>query len=67
MVIEAISSYLQSLPKTFTFTQHSKISKIHNTLNSRTSVSVISIIDIDALYDYLMLFLLNMPFQTRAA
>jgi hypothetical protein len=67
MVIDAISSYLLSLPKSFTFTQHSKIPQIHNTLNSRTSVSVISIVDIDALYDYLMFFLLDMPFQTRKA
>jgi len=66
-VIEAISSYLQLLPKSFTLTQHSKISQIHKTLNSRTQVIVISIIDIDVLYDYLLLFLLNMPFQTRKA
>jgi hypothetical protein len=36
-----------------------------NTLNSRTSVSVISIVNIDTLYDYLLFFLLDMPFQTR--
>ena len=34
-------------------------------LNKKTDVSVISILNIDALYDYLLLFLLDMPFQTR--
>jgi len=36
-------------------------------LNKRTSVSVISIVNIDALYDDLSFFLLNIPFQTRKA
>jgi hypothetical protein len=64
-VLETIANYLQLLPKCFTFTQYSKIDKIHSTLNNRTSVSVISILNIDSLYDYLMFFLLSMPFQTR--
>ena len=34
-------------------------------LNKKTDVSVIYILNIDALYDYLLLFLLDMPFQTR--
>lgn len=67
MVLNAIVNYLQLLPKSFTFSQQSKIPQVHKTLNSRTSVSVISIINIDALYDYLMFFLLDMPFQTRKA
>ena len=36
-----------------------------NTLHSNKTVSVISITNIDALYDYLMFFLLDMPFQSR--
>ena len=67
MVLNAIHSYLQFLPKSFTFSQQSKLPQVHKTLNSRTSVSIISIVDIDALYDYLMFFLLEMPFQTRKA
>lgn len=67
MVLKAIVNYLQLLPKSFTFSQQSKIPQVHKTLNSRTSVSVIAIINIDALYDYLMFFLLDMPFQTRKA
>lgn len=34
-------------------------------LNKKTDVSVISITNIDVLYDYLLFFFLNMPFQTR--
>lgn len=69
MVLDAIVNYLQLLlrTKSFTFSQQFKIPQVHKTLNSRTSVSVISIVNIDALYDYLMFFLLNMPFQTRKA
>lgn len=66
-VLNAIDNYLQLLPKSFTFSQRSKMPRIHKTLNSRTSVSVISIVNIDALYDYLMFFFLDMPFQTRKA
>lgn len=67
MVLNAIANYLQLLPKSFTFSRQSKIPQVHKTLNPRTSVSVISVVNIDALYDYLMFFLLNMPFQTRKA
>jgi hypothetical protein len=38
---------------------------VSNTLHSNKTVSVISITNIDALYDYLMFLLLDMPFQTR--
>lgn len=67
MVLKAIVNYLQLLPKSFTFSQQSKIPQVPKTLNSRTTVSVISIVNIDALYDYLLFFLLDMPFQTRKA
>jgi hypothetical protein len=65
MVLKAIASYLQSLPKGFTFSLRSVIPTIVNKLNKRTSVSVISIVNIDALYDYLLFFLLDMPLQSR--
>ena len=39
--------------------------KVSNTLHSNNTVSVIYINNIDALYDYLFFFLLEMPFQTR--
>jgi hypothetical protein len=64
MVLEGITNYLQSLPKGFTFRLRTTVPNIINRLDS-TSVSVISILNIDALYDYLMFFLLNLPFQTR--
>nr|YP_010470483.1 LAGLIDADG endonuclease [Inonotus hispidus]UVF37971.1 LAGLIDADG endonuclease [Inonotus hispidus] len=67
MVLIAIANYLQLLPKTFTFSQQPKIPQVLKTLNPRTTVSVISVVKIDALYDYLRFFLLNMPFQTRKA
>lgn len=67
MVLEAIARYLQTLPKGFTFTLHSEFPRVIKTFNARTSVSVISIVNIDALYDYLMFFLLALPFQTRKA
>jgi hypothetical protein len=38
---------------------------VSNTLHSNKTVSVISITNIDTLYDYLMFLLLDMPFQTR--
>lgn len=65
MVLQSIASYLQSLPKGFFFSINTLPPKISYTLHSRTSVSVISITNIDALYDYLMYFLLNLEFQTR--
>ena len=65
MVLKAITIYLESLPKGFTFSTHSAVPLVTNTFNDRTSVSVISILNIDILYDYLMFFLLDMPFQTR--
>lgn len=65
MVMQAVSSYIQSLPQSSLFTLSSKPPVVTNTVNNRTSVSVLSISNIDALYDYLMFFLLSMPFQTR--
>lgn len=67
MVLEAISSYLQSLPKGLTFSLLTTAPTVHKTLSERTSVSVLSIVIIEALYDYLLFFLLNIPFQTRKA
>lgn len=66
-VLEAISRYLQKLPKGFKFTLKSESPRVISTLNKNTKVSVISIVSIDALYDYLLFFLLDMPFQTRKA
>lgn len=65
LVLQAISDYLKSLPQSFPFTLDSPTPVITNTLNKGTLVSVISIANIDALYDYIMFFLLAMPFQTR--
>jgi len=65
MVIKTIALYIQSLPKVFTFSLNTLPPNVSNTLNSRTSVSVLSISNIDALYDYLMFFLLDISFQTR--
>lgn len=67
MVLTAIANFLQSLPKGFTFSNRSAVPLVHNRLDVRTSISVISIINIDSLYDYLLFFLLDMPFQTRKA
>lgn len=38
-----------------------------NRSDNYTSVSVISVVNIDALHDYLIFFFLDMPFQTRKA
>lgn len=65
MVLQSIYSYLQSLPKGFSFSINTLPIKPSYALYSKTSVSVISIANIDALYDYLMYFLLNLEFQTR--
>lgn len=64
-VLEAITSYLHSLPKGFTISLRTAAPTVNKNLNNRTSVSVISIVNIDALYDYLLFFFLSMPFQTR--
>lgn len=61
MVINTIASYLESLPKSLRFSLSSTKPKVIKTFNKRTSVLVISIVNIDALYDYLLFFLLNMP------
>lgn len=64
-ILKFISLYLQSLPKSFLFSLNTLPPKISYTLHSRTLVSVISISNIDALYDYFMYFLLDLEFQTR--
>lgn len=65
MVMDAIIAFLQSLPKSFAFSLNTLPPHVSNSLNTATSVTAISINNIDALYDYLMFFLLGMPFQTR--
>lgn len=64
-LLESISSYFTSLPNGFGFTLNSPAPKVSITLNKRTNVTVIAIANIDALYDYLAMFLLDMPFQSR--
>lgn len=64
-VLEAIANYLESIPKGFKFSLRSEAPNLINSFNKKTDVSVISILNIDALYDYLVFFLLDMPFQTR--
>lgn len=65
MVLNAIALFLQSLPKSFPFTLNSLPPVVANSLNKKTNVSVITVNSIDALYDYLMFFLLAIPLQTR--
>nr|QNH82624.1 LAGLIDADG endonuclease [Dioszegia changbaiensis] len=64
-VLTAISAYLSALPNGFNFTVNSPSIVVANTLNKRTSVSVLSIVNVDALFDTLLFFLISMPFQTR--
>lgn len=64
-LLKTISSYLSSLPNGFCFTLNSPAPKVSITLNKRTNVTVIVIANVDALYDYLAMFLLDMPFQSR--
>jgi len=64
-ILEAIASYLKSITKGFNFSLNSGAPTVINSINKKTSVSVISILNIDTLYDYLLFFLLDMPFQTR--
>jgi hypothetical protein len=59
MVLNAITAFLQSLPKGFTFSLNSLPPVVSNSLNKTTAVSVITINSIDALHDYLMFFLLR--------
>jgi len=62
-ILEA--SYLKSITKGFNFSLNSGAPTVINSINKKTSVSVISILNIDTLYDYLLFFLLDIPFQTR--
>lgn len=64
-ILQGIVLYLQSLPKGFTMSINSLPPIVSNSMHSNNTVSVISINNIDALYDYLLFFLLDMPFQTR--
>lgn len=64
-VLEAIACYLKTIPKGYHFTLKSVGPTIIYSINKKTSVSVISISNIDTLYDYLLFFLLDLPFQTR--
>ena len=64
-VLEAIACYLNSIPKGFHFSLKSGAPTVNFSLNKKTSVSVISIVNIDTLYDYLLFFLLDRSFQTR--
>jgi hypothetical protein len=63
MVLEGISKYLTYLPNGFKSMNLPPVVSFN--LNQTTNVSVISIQNIDALYDYLAYFLMSMPFQTR--
>lgn len=65
MVLAFIRSFLSSLPNLFNFTLNSLPLKVSQTLNTRTDVLVLSNSSVDALHDYLALFLMSMPFQTR--
>ena len=74
-VLEAIACYLNSIPKGFKFSLcpegfrprgiKSGAPTVNFSLNKKTSVFVISIANIDTLYDYLLFFLLDKSFQTR--
>lgn len=64
-ILKSISLYLESLPKSFNFSINTLSPHVSNTIDKRTSISVISITSIDTLYDYLMFFLLDLSFQTR--
>lgn len=65
MVLNQIASYLEILPKSFKFSIKTLPPVVSHIINNKTDVKVIMINNIDALHDYLMFFLLNMPFQTR--
>lgn len=64
-VLRSIALFLNSLPKSFFYSIYTTNVKVSEALNKRTGVTVISINNIDTLYDYLLFFLLTMPFQTR--
>lgn len=64
-VLDKIKTFLQTLPKSFIFTINSPSPVVSSILHKKTFVSVLNISSVDALYDYLLFFLLRMPFQTR--
>nr|YP_010721227.1 LAGLIDADG homing endonuclease [Cyathus striatus]WDS46378.1 LAGLIDADG homing endonuclease [Cyathus striatus] len=64
-VLKNIALYLQTIPQVFTFSKNSLPLKVSYALHTNNSISVISVNNIDSLYDYLMFFLLDMPFQSR--
>lgn len=64
-VLNAIEIFIKSLPKIFKLNSKNIFYKKSKNTNKNTSVSVIVITNIDTLYDFLLFFLLDMPFQTR--
>ena len=64
-VLNNIINYIKILPKGFHFSKFNTILNLSKTLNKKTNVTVISLTNIDGLHDYLVPFLLTMPFQTR--
>ena len=65
MVLNSIANYIELLPKGFNFSLNTLSPNVSYAFNTRTSVKVLSVNSVDTLHDYLMFFLLNMPFQTR--
>lgn len=72
IVLNAIITFLSTLPNGFNYS-HYQVNPDNNTpsismgdiTNKRTDVRVLSINNIDTLYDYLTYFLLNLTFQSR--
>ena len=65
LLLQNISSFIISLPDGFNFTLNSPAPVISSTVNKTTNVTVLGLGNIDAIHDYLAMFLLNMEFQTR--
>lgn len=62
-VLKAIESFLLELPKQKTEDSHKF--NIHFSLNTKTNVYSMSVVSIDTLFNYVVPFLILMPFNTR--
>lgn len=64
-IIKQIGEYLSALTQTITFSTNSPAPLVTYTLNKSTGVLVLSIANVDALYDYFLIPLLQIQFHTR--
>lgn len=65
LLMSRINQYLNNLPNRSNFTSRTVNVNVNQTVNKRTSVCTLSVNNVDTLFDNLLYFFIDMPFQTR--